>query len=175
MRTTALFAQDAEPQPEFCTLTVAKVGEGETEPAVGEHRYEAGSSVGLEAEAAEGWHFVAWVIGQDSVRAADTAIVIENDMAATVVFAENLSKEQPSVCTFRIYPNPARQAFKVVTGLRIEAVAVYDATGRLVFKQESVNADYLAVDVSAWTDGVYFVHLTDAEGHSAVRRVVVSR
>ena len=175
LRTTALFAQDAEPQPEFCTLTVAKVGEGETEPAVGEHRYEAGSSVGLEAEAAEGWHFVAWVIGQDSVRAADTAIVIENDMAATVVFAENLSKEQPSVCTFRIYPNPARQAFKVVTGLRIEAVAVYDATGRLVFKQESVNADYLAVDVSAWTDGVYFVHLTDAEGHSAVRRVVVSR
>ena len=52
---------------------------------------------------------------------------------------------------------------------------VFDATGRLVFKQEDVNADRLKVDVSVWSDGVYLVHVVDMAGKSAVRRMIVSR
>ena len=159
----------------FCTLTVAKEGEGEITPSEGEHRYEVGSSVALKAEAADDWHFVAWVVGQDSLRVPDTAIVLTGDLTATAVFAENLSNGNPTAFQFMMYPNPARQEFIITSDLSIKEVEVFDATGRLVFKQEDVNADRLKVDVSVWSDGVYLVHVVNMAGKSAVRRMIVSR
>ena len=175
MTATAVFAEDENPQPEMCSLTVAKEGEGETSPPVGKHRYEVGSSVALKAEAADDWHFVAWVVGQDSLRVPDTAIVLTGDLTATAVFAENLSNGNLTSCQFMMYPNPARQEFMITSDLSIKEVEVFDATGRLVFKQEDVNADRLKVDVSVWSDGVYLVHVVDMAGKSAVRRMIVSR
>ncbi len=172
---TALFEKDAEPQPDMYTLTIAKVGEGETTPATGEYTYEAGSNVALKAVAAEGWHFTAWVVGQDSVRAADTAIVMTGNLTATAVFVENLSNENPAACQFRIYPNPAWQNFVVASDEMILRLEVFDAAGRLGFRREKVNADRLDVDVSAWPEGIYFVLMTDSKGQSAVRRMVVGR
>ena len=72
-------------------------------------------------------------------------------------------------------PNPARQEFMITSDLSIKEVEVFDATGRLVFKQEDVNADRLKVDVSVWSDGVYLVHVVNMAGKSAVRRMIVSR
>ena len=129
----------------------------------------------LKAVAAENWHFVAWVVGQDSVRAADTAIVMTGDLTAMAVFAENLSNENPAACQFRIYPNPAWQNFVVASDEMILRLEVFDAAGRLVFRRENVNTDRLDVDVSAWPDGVYFVLVSDSKRQSAVRRMVVGR
>lgn len=173
MEIKAVFVEEEEPQPEMYTIT--KVGEGETTPSTGEYTYEAGSNVELKAVAAENWHFVAWVVGQDSVRAADTAIVMTGDLAVTAVFVENLSNENPAACQFRIYPNPAWQNFVVASDEMILRLEVFDAAGRLVFRRENVNTDRLDVDVSAWPDGVYFVLVSDSKRQSAVRRMVVGR
>lgn len=175
MEIKAVFVEEEEPQPEMYTLTITKVGEGETTPSTGEYTYEAGSNVELKAVAAENWHFVAWVVGQDSVRAADTAIVMTGDLAVTAVFVENLSNENPAACQFRIYPNPAWQNFVVASDEMILRLEVFDAAGRLVFRRENVNTDRLDVDVSAWPDGVYFVLVSDSKRQSAVRRMVVGR
>ncbi len=52
--------------PEECILEMNVEGEGTTEPEPGEHTFEAGEKVVLEAEPDEGWEFESWSGYQES-------------------------------------------------------------------------------------------------------------
>jgi hypothetical protein len=67
-----------------------------------------------------------------------------------------------------IWPNPASQEVKLALsdGETIESVTVYDLNGKIVLQAaapERMRAE-MTLDISALTNGVYLIHMTDANG-----------
>ena len=71
----------------------------------------------------------------------------------------------------RIMPNPASELVNVLSSFRMESVAVYDLTGRLVLEQpaEGLSA---TVDVSALPKGVYVVAIRTLQGVATKKLLV---
>ncbi|HLG35406.1 MAG TPA: T9SS type A sorting domain-containing protein [Bacteroidia bacterium] len=83
---------------------------------------------------------------------------------------------------FSVYPNPATKEFRIQdSGLRIQAVEIYDVLGQRVLQSQIRNLkSEISVDVSTLSPGIYFVRVNpDASGekgeYSKVSRVVVMR
>jgi len=60
-----------------------------------------------------------------------------------------------------VYPNPVKNQLNIVTNGKINNVTVTDFTGRVVFKGNNQT-----LDISALSDGVYFVKVETAQGTS---------
>ena len=71
----------------------------------------------------------------------------------------------------RIMPNPASEVVNVLSSFRLESVAVYDLTGRLMLEQpaEGLSA---TIGVSALPKGVYVVAIRTLQGVATKRLVV---
>jgi endoglucanase len=76
---------------------------------------------------------------------------------------------------FRIYPNPASGHITVVAGSSDSdpLVEVWDSLGRKVFKQQ-LTGGYGEIDVSSWTEGIYFVR-TMENSREKVFKLMVKR
>ena len=70
------------------TLTMAVDGNGTVDPAPGAHEIADGALVTLTATPAEGWHFVHWQGGLQSVENPAT-VTMDEDRSVTAVFAES--------------------------------------------------------------------------------------
>lgn len=70
-----------------------------------------------------------------------------------------------------IYPNPATSSVNI-TGVDIEKVEIYNTMGQIV---ETQLGNVTTIDVSAYTTGVYFFKVYDANNNSVTKRVMVSR
>jgi len=68
------------------TLTIAKVGNGTTNPAVGTHPYDAGTAVSITATADSGWHFVNWS-GDATGTTATVSVTMSANKTVTANFA----------------------------------------------------------------------------------------
>ena len=81
-----------------------------------------------------------------------------------------------AVHLYMISPNPASEAVQIAwTGGDSEPiqVAIFDAQGRLVWKQTTAAAEHaLRLNVSNWTAGLYLVLLRGKDGAVAKRLVV---
>ncbi len=77
------------PDPEH-TVTVEIEGEGEVDPAAGEHSFEDGEEVTLEATPATGWVLHEWLIDGDvsDVQEPELEVTVESDVTITAVFVE---------------------------------------------------------------------------------------
>ncbi|OPL14710.1 MAG: hypothetical protein AVO34_00830 [Firmicutes bacterium ML8_F2] len=69
-------------------LMISIEGEGTTSPEPGNHAYNEGTTVNLNAEPAEGWLFEHWVIDETIFEDAIQTVVITADMEATACFSE---------------------------------------------------------------------------------------
>jgi hypothetical protein len=67
-----------------------------------------------------------------------------------------------------VYPNPANGVVRI-EGVEVDEVRVYNALGQLVKTVRGTNE----IDVADLVEGVYLVHIMDAEGKSHTARVVV--
>ncbi|MBN1481544.1 T9SS type A sorting domain-containing protein [candidate division KSB1 bacterium] len=68
------------------TMAVNQAGWGSTDPTVGDHIYNQGTSVPIEALPANGYRFVRWDGGVANENASETTIFMDGDKTATAVF-----------------------------------------------------------------------------------------
>jgi hypothetical protein len=106
---------------------------------------------------------------------ANTTVVVESN-AGTVVFSVEIDGELLKVTelssTAKVYPNPANDQVRIESANGIESVMVYNMMGVLV---ETIPANSMIVNVnlSQYSNGVYFFNIRQNDGTISNQRVVV--
>ena len=113
---------------------------------------------------------------QNAKSVAETKVVVASD-AGVVEYIVSVDGELLSVTELSskvmVYPNPANGSVRVEAGNGIESINVYNVLGTLV---ETVNANGKTVNVnlSDYSDGVYFFSIRQNNGTVSNQRVVVT-
>ena len=106
---------------------------------------------------------------------ARTSVVVTSD-AGTVVFSVKVDGDILSVTEVsaepKLYPNPASSNIRI-EGNAIESVKVYNIMGALV-ETLSVNDNNVDMNLSQYSNGVYFFNIRQSDGTVSNQRVVVS-
>ena len=71
-----------------------------------------------------------------------------------------------------VYPNPATTTVNI-KGENFDVVYMYNAVGQLVLTVSVQDEEQPAIDVSGFTNGLYFMNIVDGNGHSALKKIVV--
>lgn len=107
---------------------------------------------------------------------ATTIVKVESDNG-TVEFLVEIDGELLKVTELasetKIYPNPANSSVRIEADNSIESVRVYDMMGSLV-ESLSANGRALNVDLSSYSNGVYFFSVRESDGSITNQRVVVN-
>ncbi|HLG33501.1 MAG TPA: M43 family zinc metalloprotease [Bacteroidia bacterium] len=76
--------------------------------------------------------------------------------------------------SFTVYPNPATNELRIEdSGLRIDAIEIYDVIGERVFQSRILNPEsQITLDVSGLTPGIYFIFVRQNQGVTT-RKVVI--
>ncbi len=91
------------------------------------------------------------------------ALNYEYDHAGTNQLDNNLK--------FNIYPNPASSTITFVSTLdKIESITIYTNAGRKIYN-EKISAKQHSIDVSSFTEGVYFAEVVDSN-QNLTRRIL---
>lgn len=113
---------------------------------------------------------------QNAKSVAETKVVVTSD-AGVVEYIVSVDGELLNVTELSskvtVYPNPANGSVRVEAGNGIESINVYNVLGTLV---ETVNANGKTVNVnlSDYSDGVYFFSIRQNNGTVSNQRVVVT-
>ena len=106
---------------------------------------------------------------------AHTKVVVTSD-AGVLEFEVAIDGEVLSVSEVsaepKLYPNPANSNIRI-EGNAIESVKVYNIMGALV-ESISVNDNNVDVNLSQYSNGVYFFNIRQSDGSVSNQRVVVS-
>ncbi len=77
--------------------------------------------------------------------------------------------------TLRIFPNPGQNSIHIESSAKnILNVLVYGATGTLLQKIEKVNKDFSSLDISPYSNGIYFVDILFEDGSSTQHKILKS-
>lgn len=68
---------------------------------------------------------------------------------------------------FNIFPNPSHGKINLQTNLNFNSlqINIYSVSGQLLFQEESKQFTNKEIDLSYYTNGIYFVELTDDQHH----------
>ena len=114
--------------------------------------------------------------GDLSRSVASTVVKVESN-AGDVEFLIEIDGELLNVTevssTPKLYPNPANDQVRIVANNSIESVMVYNMMGALV---ETIPANGMSMNVnlSQYSNGVYFFNIRQSDGTVSNQRVVVS-
>ena len=99
----------------------------------------------------------------------------EDNTSVTVVAGkENTwSVGETEVSTCKLYPNPANTMVRIAAENSIESVKVYNMLGALV-QTVSANSQYVNINTTNLSNGVYFFNICQSDGSVSNQRVVVS-
>lgn len=74
---------------------------------------------------------------------------------------------------FAMYPNPTQSSFVIQTSnSQISHVKIFSITGSTIFNSNSMISKSVAVDISDFETGVYFVHIKDAQGALSIKKII---
>lgn len=79
------------------------------------------------------------------------------------VFADLSKNDFNKDLAVQVYPNPAFSVVTVKSDATINAIQLYDAQGRLLITKMT-NEKVQAIDLSSYATGLYYVHITTANG-----------
>ena len=124
----------------------------------------------------EEFHFIIYPNLPVSRSVAETLIKVESN-GGEVVFNVTIDGELLKVTelssTAKVYPNPANNQVRIESAKSIESVMVYNMMGILV---ETIPANSMIVNVnlSQYSNGVYFFNIRQSDGTVSNQRVVVN-
>ena len=76
----------------------------------------------------------------------------------SVIFTQNLSTPKISESNFAVYPNPTSGLVQITSDkIPITNLEVFDANGRLLYKQNNINATQHSLNLSGYSQGVYLL------------------
>ncbi|CAL2078794.1 M60 family peptidase N-terminal accessory domain-containing protein [Tenacibaculum sp. 190524A05c] len=85
-------------------------------------------------------------------------------------YFNNLSTDDENEKDLKIYPNPANQIIKVIAKNQSELeLTLYDIHGRVV----AYNDKSAELDVKQISNGTYFLRITNLEGNSIIKKVLI--
>jgi hypothetical protein len=126
-------------------------------------------SVEVEAMPNPGHEFLYWEANGHQVSTDNPySFELEEDTELVAYFSSDGLEETGQ--SFSVYPNPAKDLVRI-EGLEPSEVQVYNALGQLA----SVNYGTNEINVRDLPKGVYLLHITDVNGSSFTRRVIVTR
>ena len=127
-------------------------------------------------EAGEEFHFTISPIYTGERSYASTSINVDYDRGP-INFLVEIDGELLNVTEItsrvKIYPNPTNGNVNVMAGNNIESVKVYDMLGTLVATVPA-NGSSVDVNMSQFSNGVYFFNIRQSDGTVSNQRVVVS-
>jgi len=84
--------------------------------------------------------------------------------------------EQIKLITTELYPNPTSGIVTISSTQAIANIEVFDVTGKLVYNQQNNNNQTnLEIDLSALSNGIYFINTQNNFGGISKSKVVVSK
>ena len=75
---------------------------------------------------------------------------------------------------FTLYPNPANSIITIKVNKKIDAVKIYDLTGRLITDYLKQDGNTQQLDVSRYPNGIYFVTVI-SKGKETTQKLIVNR
>lgn len=93
----------------------------------------------------------------------------ENGMEACAILT-SVSTVMKNGGRVQIYPNPVREWLTVFTdnNIQVQKISIYSVTGKLI---EEVYGSQ-DIDMSRWTNGIYFINVLDKQGKQYIKKVV---
>lgn len=93
----------------------------------------------------------------------NNSVAIPN-FSITVIQAESgtLSVEETISASIKLYPNPIESKIHIQTTKQIEKVALYDSTGKLIQKHNTLSQN--SIQVAHLQAGIYFITIETSEG-----------
>ncbi len=115
--------------------------------------------------------FVGFEVTPVSATGGEDYLIGEPAMSAFVV-VNGVGIETASVGLVDAYPNPFGDVLTLKNCASFETIAVIDITGREQQRVETLGESSVELNMEGFQNGVYFLRLTGAEGHSEILRVV---
>jgi hypothetical protein len=127
-------------------------------------------STPLSSTTSQGANLCLWVQQTDDVNRANDSTCIPLNFFFTGI------EEQANGSSIRIYPNPSdgqRFFIEPIDMGKLEAVCVFDAMGRLVFRDLGISPEdgRYECHVDTWAPGLYTIHVQGARGVATARLV----
>lgn len=109
----------------------------------------------------------------DGKSTVNTFVLVESD-AGTLEFLVEIDGELLSVTELTeetsIYPNPTSSNF-TIEGANVEKVEIYNLAGQKIFEQQGNKV--VNIDASGWNKGLYLVSITNQNGATETRKLLV--
>ncbi|MFW5725888.1 MAG: InlB B-repeat-containing protein, partial [Bacteroidota bacterium] len=151
------------PETVFELTLIADPAEGGT--VDGEGFYEESEEVTLTATPAEGYLFVNWTDGDGnevSTEASFTYTMPAANVSLTANFDLGPSVGEIGAIDINVFPNPARDNFKITANNTIRSIEIADLAGKVVYS-DIINDTEISINNNFET-GIYLVRILTDEG-----------
>ena len=82
--------------------------------------------------------------------------------------------QQVELSSLNIYPNPASNTVRIALPVSSGSITISDASGRIVESTIVTDSYFTTLDVSSFSEGMYFVQFTDKTGAQIVRQLGIA-
>lgn len=91
--------------------------------------------------------------------------------------ANNFNGVKENVLTStNIFPNPTSGIITIATNKGLETINVFDVSGKLVYSQtNATKQNNVELDLSALSNGIYFIHTKTENGQSNSNKIVITK
>ncbi len=92
-------------------------------------------------------------------------------MSGTITVNEVMGVDKNNLKTISIYPNPASSTINLVLPKNMQTgqITVFDISGKQIHSQEFGSEDTVAIDISNWSSGNYFLKIVSGENSQTQR------
>ena len=119
-----------------------------------------------------GYVFKGWMLGEELY---EFSKEVTKDIVLLAKWAEETTLvESRLLANVRVYPNPVARVLSVQAEAEVARYELTNASGVRV-KMGTPSASELRLDVSQLPEGLYLLHLADAEGNWTICKVLVQR
>ena len=73
---------------------------------------------------------------------------------------------------FTFYPNPVDNKLTITGTELMDSIKIFNVLGKLLFEDYKIFSDSYSINFSAYSEGIYFLKVSDERGNSTVKKVI---
>ena len=156
---------------QYCTMTV--IVDADKGEVFGAGEYEVGAEVTLTAVPKTDYAFVGWY--KNGIEISNEPVLMfiaEGDVVLNALF-DIASIKDYIIENLDIYPNPANDYFVISAPFDIDAMEIFNTSGKLV-RKINVNANTTTINTSDLSSGTYILRFK-VEANMVTKRIVITK